>query len=268
MTCPALDHAIALLEQSGAGAEARPSLSHAQFEDLNKLKGAHSELRKEHTELKGDLEKAHRELEREALTIERLQREVEELKAALSATSVLRAGLLPHSFSFPVHPPSPLYPRHVSHDSRESLHPMKLPGNMQATSTDIIGNLSEHLVEVLHELETKEAAVAQLETALGELKRETSVAVHQQGLLYNTHLATREGLDATIKRQKDKIESLSGELETVRWWEMSIGSIIRGHRLTSGFPHRLKSTRPSLRSSSREWLPILVCVWGWANPQM
>ena len=87
-----------------------------------------------------------------------------------------------------------------------------LPEGMAATSTDIIANLNEHLLEVLQELSQHKTTVGKMEHALETSKREYAVLSHKQGLLYTQYTKETEGFAESKKTTNDKIQQLKIEI--------------------------------------------------------
>ena len=89
---------------------------------------------------------------------------------------------------------------------------LRLPDRMNPTSADVIANLNEHLIEVLHELSGKEQAIVTLETSLVDARRQYAVVAQKQSLWYKEHADVTDELRAERDEAKTQIRELKDAL--------------------------------------------------------
>lgn len=164
---PALDKLIAMIEERNATGQYDTTVQlKAQIQHLS---GRNEELRSELRNAQYEINKTITELDKRAQKIGVLEKETESLKE-------LSEGVI-------------------------KLNPLPLPEGVAPTSKDIIACLNEYLIQILQELSNKKELCIQMENALEESRRNFSVAIHQQGLLYKEHLELKSESD----KEKNKL---------------------------------------------------------------
>lgn len=96
---------------------------------------------------------------------------------------------------------------------------LRLPDRMNPTSADVIANLNEHLIEVLHELSGKEQSIVTLETALVDARRQFAVVAQKQSLWYKEHADVTDELRAERDEAKTQIKGLKDALALAKVYE-------------------------------------------------
>eukprot|EP00912_Choanoflagellata_sp_UC4_P000234 UC4_evm2s146 len=149
--------------------------------DVNKLHGANSELKKrlQHVEAESRIHLV--ENQRLQLAKEKLENDMKDLKSMYEASTTLR--------------------------------PLSLPDGMPLSSSDIIAALNEHLIQILQELYLKEKSIQDADKKLAAYNVEIDTIKAQFSLAYEHQSEKIKKRDEIQVKHEKKIEDLKEELE-------------------------------------------------------
>jgi centrosomal protein CEP290 len=106
---------------------------------------------------------------------------------------------------------------------------LRLPDRMNPTSADVIANLNEHLIEVLHELTQKDGSIKMLEAVLVDSRRSYAVLAQKQSLWYIEHKETTDELKAAKEAADEQVQKLVGELAQAKVYETEFAAWRENH---------------------------------------
>eukprot|EP00111_Clytia_hemisphaerica_P018438 TCONS_00054542-protein len=171
---PSLDKLVAMIEEKHATGQYDTTV-HLKSQ-IQHLSGRNEELRLELRSAQLEINKTISELDARAQNIENLEKE----NGALREIS---QGII-------------------------KLNPLPLPEGIKPTSKDIIACLNEYIIQILQEISNKETLCSEMESALEDMRRKYSVALHQQSIVYKEHLAVKVEKEEESKKYADEKEEL------------------------------------------------------------
>ena len=209
--CPSLD---SLLDRWQPADQTDGVMSEQWSAQIEQMSGRNAELRNQLVSCREEAARALREMERLHVELERVKGENEVLRAMGSSAAVLQ--------------------------------PLRLPSQVPATHTEVVGSLNEQLIAALHALSVKEETAAVMEEELERVKRKFSVAVHQQGVLYREH---NEKIEAANEKLK-KLDSERAQLAELR--EQDSIKLNELQRLTDSLSSTPQEQDKKLREGTRK----------------
>eukprot|EP00050_Salpingoeca_kvevrii_P022999 m.136149 g.136149 ORF g.136149 m.136149 type:complete len:2171 (+) comp9899_c1_seq4:74-6586(+) len=166
-----VNHLLEVLDGHGTAARSEERAA------LGKLQGANEELR-------SNLTAAQEALMQKTAQVERQQLQLLEVQDQLSQWQQRYKSGVPQQL-------------------------LQLPEHIAPSSVDVIGFLNTHLLETLHELDENRAQLESTEQQLQEYKRKFSTLAHQQGQLYDEHVAVRKTIserDETMAEMQQRLD--------------------------------------------------------------